>query len=149
MKPGTTIEVKGDKKISPFEQQWGEPVTAIAEREGVLPETIYMRVQNYGTPYQRRDKPTACELMYGKTQYQIALEEGVTHLTILSRLRRTSSAYQEKKHHMAGKTRGGVNHFEQGQVTQKTNGWLMPEHPEYNTWRYKYIKKLLGDSNED
>lgn len=80
-----------------FKQTWGYTCNQLAEMEGVTPEAIRMRVRNYGTPFQRRKKPTQFEEKYGKTLGQIALELGLHPATVARRDRIYGDAYAESK----------------------------------------------------
>lgn len=70
-----------------FEQRWGIHVKDLAQVEQVTPQSIQMRVRNYGTPFQRRAKPTVWEEQYGKTLAQLAADRGVHPVTITHRLK--------------------------------------------------------------
>ena len=61
MKLGMRSDSKGR---TPFEQKWGMHVKELAKQECVGPEAIYMRVRNYGTPFQRHPKPSVEEIMF-------------------------------------------------------------------------------------
>lgn len=68
-----------------FKKTWGYSCNKLAAMEGVTPEAIRMRVKNYGTPFQRRKKPTKFEIEYGKTLGQLALELGLHPATVARR----------------------------------------------------------------
>lgn len=80
-----------------FKKQWGYHCDDIAEMEGVTPEAIRMRVIKFGTPWQRRNKPTKFELKYGKTLGQMALELNLHPQTLARRERLHGDAYYEPK----------------------------------------------------
>ena len=73
------------KKRVNFKERWGIPCNDLAEMEGVTPEAIRMRVLNFGTPFQRRGKPTKFEAKYGKTLGQLALDLGIHPITVARR----------------------------------------------------------------
>lgn len=81
-----------------FKERWGYSCNHLAAMEGVTPEAIRMRVRNYGTPFQRRKKPTQFEVKYGKTLGQIALELGLHPATVARRDRIYGDAYAESKY---------------------------------------------------
>ena len=73
------------KKRVDFKEKWGIACNELAEMEGVTPEAIRMRVRNFGTPWQRRGKPTKWETKYGKTIAQLALERNLHPQTLARR----------------------------------------------------------------
>ena len=70
-KTGFIEPEKPQETQTDFELKWGEPAYKIAERENVSTTTIHMRVWNYGTPFQRKAKPSEWETKYGKTKVEI------------------------------------------------------------------------------
>ena len=60
--------------ITSFEHKWGYHVKELAESELIKPEALHMRVRNYGNPFQRKPKPSVCEIMYGQTLFEKAIE---------------------------------------------------------------------------
>ena len=119
-------------KITQFEKRWGETARDIAIRENVKIQTIHMRVRNYGTPYQRRAKPTLCETLYGKTQKEIALELGLHPMTIKKRLDEHKNAYYESP--MTGKKSSSHTDWLKDARWGNQQRWCMPEHPEYRRY---------------
>lgn len=73
------------KKRVDFKEKWGIACNELAEMEGVTPEAIRMRVRNFGTPFQRRGKPTKFEKKYGKTLGELALDLGIHPITVARR----------------------------------------------------------------
>ncbi len=56
------------KKITKFEHKWGVTANDLAKLEMLTTtDAIHMRVRNFGSPFQRKPKPSTCEIMYGKT----------------------------------------------------------------------------------
>ena len=144
MNKGTTIEPVKQRKISAFEAKWGESASSIGAREGVSPEAIHMRVKKFGTPWQRRVKPTACEMIYGKTVHSIALDLGLHYITVLTRLRKHGSPYVTQRKQTSN-AEHDLSWLNEPYASVKLKGWLMPEHPDYQSWRYKHALKFLGD----
>lgn len=72
-------------KRTDFKEKWGISCKELAELEGVTCEAIRMRVRNFGTPFQRRGKPTKFEIKYGKTLGELALELGIHPITLARR----------------------------------------------------------------
>jgi len=68
-----------------FKKDWGISCKDLAHIEGVTCEAIRMRVLNYGTPFQRRNKPTKFEKKYGKTLYVLANEMNLHPQTVARR----------------------------------------------------------------
>jgi hypothetical protein len=73
--------------ITAFEERWGIHVKDLALVEGVTPQSIQMRVRNFGTPFQRRAKCTFWEERYGNTLAQLAAQRGVHPMSIERRQR--------------------------------------------------------------
>lgn len=70
-----------------FKERWGITAHDLARVEGTTPDAIHMRVHKFGTPFQRRNKPTDYEQKYGKTSGQLALERGIHPVTVCYRER--------------------------------------------------------------
>lgn len=141
------------RKNTRFEQKYGMHIADFAAMEGVGADAIRMRVMNFGTPYQRRKRPTLIEIMTGKTRYEIAEELDLHPLTVLIRLQTHGSYRFEKDNygHNAHSKVAEVN-WRERLIEPSHKGWLMPQHPEYGTWRYKYIAqhcKFSQEANED
>ena len=136
MKSGQKYTYVDGKRITPFEDEWGFSVDDLALREETTPEAIRMRVKRFGTPFQRKSKPTVCERIHGKTVWQIAKAMGVTHITIHKCVREGRDPY--KDHGNRGLRRDGKVFTP---VNPSQAGWLMPEHPDHDTWRDAYETK--------
>jgi len=129
-------------KPSKFEERWGEPAYKIAEREDVSVTNIYMRVHNYGNPYQRRAKPTAIEAKYGKTRQEIAKELHLHPITVGHRELYDTGVYIEDKKavtHNRNTKYTGI-HWTEQRAHNYDKFWLMPEHPDYAKERAKADK---------
>lgn len=74
-------------KETEFKQRWGISAHDLGRVEDTTPDAIHMRVHKFGTPFQRRNKPTDYEIKYGKTSGQLALERGVHPVTLCLRER--------------------------------------------------------------
>ena len=150
-----TYVPKSPRTETDFSKKWGILAYELAQEEGTTCDAIHMRVRNYGNPFQRKRSPTLCEIMTGKTAIELAHELGVTPITIWERLKNYGDAYFEHDSPTAranrGKTKCGVHWSETrygGIYTGAKQGWLSPRHPEYKTWRFKYIKQYCPISNE-
>jgi hypothetical protein len=140
---------------TPFSEKWGLTAKDLAFEEGTTTAAIHMRVMHFGNPFQRKKSPTICEVMTGKTAIELAHELNVTPITIAQRLKEYGDPYYDSGIH--GKYNKGVTRAElhwsktkQGGVAIGTKqGWLHPRHPEYNTWRYKYIQTHCPTSCDD
>jgi len=139
---------KNPLKVTPFSQKWGILAHDFAIEEDTTTAAIHMRVMKFGTPFQRKRAPTICEVMTGKTTIELALELNVTPCTISKRLQEHGDAYYVSDMAVAqaniGTTRA-EQHWSKtrqaGIVKGTKEGWLSPRHPEYKTWRYKYIQQ--------
>jgi hypothetical protein len=115
-----------------FIRKWGIHATELAKQEGVSTEAIHMRVQNYGTPFQRKAKPTLCEKLHHKTDYELGMELNLHPQSIRRKVAKFNNAYYENPY---------ADHPLRGQVistkhdwrteVKKTKFWLHPEHPDY------------------
>jgi len=141
-KTGFIITRKPHKSITAFEKKWGEPAYKIAERENVSTATIHMRVRNYGSPYQRKAKPSTWEAKYGKTIVEICkelylhpvnlhLREKTNGKVYCEDILQNGGAYRNRKieKHKHTKHWSKLPHFK-GDIF-----WLMPEHPDYKEQR--------------
>lgn len=128
-KGSTKITLEDGSKITQFEHKWGIDAIKLAELEGVTPDAIHMRVQLYGTPFQRRNKVTLWEEKYGKTLGQIALEEGLHPITVANKHYRFGDVYAKTD-----------QRFARGKHT-KVKWWLIP--------RYKRMIKSTYFTLED
>lgn len=119
-----------NSKITRFEQKWGIHVRDLAEQEGTTPDAIQMRVMRFGTPFQRKSKPTICEIKHGKTVARIAQELNMHPVSIQERIRIHGNAYYESNY---SHSKGNL-----GDTRYKDTEWLHPSHPDYATWRNNY-----------
>ena len=139
---------KNPLKHTAFSEKWGILAKDLAAEEGVTTDAIQMRVMRFGTPFQRKKIPTICEVMTGKTVIQIAHELGVTPITISQRIKNYGDAYYEPNHNIGISTRGSTRAERHWTETRQAGimpgcrtGWLSPRHPDYQTWRYKFIQQ--------
>ncbi len=139
---------KNPKKETKFSKKWGITAIDLAAEEGVSPDAIQMRVMRFGTPFQRKKLPTICEVMTGKTAIELGLELNVTPISISERLRSCGDAYYATE--LAGPAAQRGTHRAEFHWTQtklagvrpgSKQGWLSPRHPDYLTWRYKFIQQ--------
>ena len=119
------------QKNSPFENKWGERAENIADREGVSEATIHMRVHNFGSPYQRRGKPTKWEVKYWKTAKELCHELRLHIQTLELRERKYGTIYCEDM--MQKKNR--IYSVPDMKPVEDQKPWLMREHPDYVAWR--------------
>lgn len=157
-KPYPYVPIK-PRTNTKFERNWGISARDLAKEEGISSDAIQMRVMRFGNPFQRKKLPTMCEVMTGKTAIQLAIELGVTPITVYERLRKFGDAYYESEHGVASKLRGtqrAEKHWTETTIGGSNpgckTGWLSPRHPEYHTWRYKLIQKhcpTAHDSEEN
>tara|TARA_R100001460_G_scaffold38649_2_gene73190 strand:+ start:7936 stop:8388 length:453 start_codon:yes stop_codon:yes gene_type:complete len=138
-KTGFTTEDRDRRSIykeTQFELKWGERAEAIARRENVRTATIHMRVHNYGSPYQRYKTPNQIQLRYGKTTWQIAVELGITPITVFERWRKHKDVYWNQENPQHNRGTGDVRKMS-GQYPNffAEREWLMPEHPNYCAYK--------------
>lgn len=139
---------KNPLKETKFSKKWGILAHDLAEEEGTTTDAIHMRVHKWGNPFQRKSAPTICEVMTGRTAIDLAHELGVTPCTISKRIQDYGDPYRESDMPTVKATKGTTraerhwSETHQGGVIRGTKeGWLSPRHPEYKTWRYKYIQE--------
>ena len=145
MKKGSkkwTTTVDG-KKVTNFEAKWGIHVKDLAEQEMVTPEALHMRVKLYGSPFQRKPKPTVTELMYGKTKYEIADEENIHPGSLIVRLYEQGDAYYRSNHQYTIGNDYGGREWKSDKKAQKPQGWLHENHMWHKMWRIILIKYVL------
>lgn len=133
---------------SDFEKRWGMNVHEFAKSENTTPDAIHMRVMRFGTPYQRKNKPTIYEIFYDRTQIELAKELNMNPSSVGMRVRTKGTPWQTalcrpKKSESMIK---GFEYYEQKhkQITdpyQRSKTWLHPDHPEYNTWRKEWLER--------
>ena len=142
-------EINRRKKVNGkthFEYTWGIHSKELAKRDCVTPEALHMRVKLFGTPFQRLPQPSICELMYNKTNIELAREVGMHPTALLTRLNNSGSAYYESNYmHNQGKHFRGVD-WKTTKWANKPQGWLAPEHPQHQYWRYN-IHNVMSRHN--
>ena len=136
-----------------FELKWGIMASELAKSERTTIDAIHMRVHKFGSPFQRKAKPTQFEIFYRKTQLELAQECDVHISTIAQRVRKTGSPYSTdlprsyEGRHGLGK---GFDHFHDVKKAhlvapyQKCGEWLHPDHPDYKTWRKTWLPATLA-----
>ena len=150
---------------NPFKEVWGVTRFEIAAIEGVTPDNISMRLLNFGTPWQRRAKPTRFELLHSRTRYEIAEELNVHPGTVECHMHNSKNAYiiPERRdgtgpgYWNLGKGRFGDSHWRDMIQSRRYTGWcpgwtwLMPQHPDYEAWRLGKLfpNDYIGGSSWD
>jgi len=121
-------------KDKSFSAKWGERAHTIAEREDVAVATIHMRVNKFGSPYQRAEKPTKSEELCGKTLFQLAEELKLHPQTVMGRINTYRNPYISK---------WGISRSEKiyNAVTGRYSTWLAEEHPCYAEWKQQKDKQ--------
>ena len=143
-----TTTVDG-KKVTNFEAKWGIHVKDLAEQEMVTPEALHMRIKLYGSPFQRKPKPTVTELMYGKTKYEIADEENIHPGSLIVRLYEQGDAYYRSNHQYTIGNDYGGREWKSDKKAQKPQGWLDQRHPAYTKWRVEVVRYVLDGDTVD
>jgi hypothetical protein len=129
---------KNSRKIdgkTPFQQKWGITANELAEQDGVTPSAIHMRVLHWGTPWQRKAKPTQFERKYSKTILELAEELNLHPMSVQLREIKHGNVYWEsdRPSPLRGKNMGG-RHWKEWK-NYKELPWLHPNHPDYVAWR--------------
>lgn len=118
-------------KPTKFTLKWGISSQELAESEGVVPDTLHMRVRNYGTPFQRAKGPDRFERRYGKTQYELAVETGLSFNTVMFYENEKGGVYHYKTANLKNRTHN-IKGVDEGINTQRRDQfWLHPLHPKY------------------
>ena len=116
----------------PFVKKWGIRAIELAKQEGVSTDAIHMRVQLYGTPYQRKAKPTLCEQIHGKTDYELGMELNLHPQSVRRRVKVYGDAYREnprQEHPLRGQVISTKKDWRTD--VKRTKFWLHPKHPDY------------------
>ena len=122
---------KWRQKRSTFEDKWGERAESIADREGVSEATIHMRVHNFGSPYQRRAKPTKWERKNWKTGKELCYELRLHLQSLLVREHKFGTVYCDDQL----QTKNRAYPIPDMKPVENQKPWLMKEHPDYIAWR--------------
>ena len=115
-----------------FYSKYGMKAIELAKEEGVSTDAINMRVHLYGTPFQRKAKPTLCEQIHNKTDYELGLELNIHPQSIRRKVRLYGTAYYEnprQTHPLRGKVISTKKDWRAN--AKKTKFWLHPKHPDY------------------
>ena len=110
-----------------FERLWGVRADAIAEEDHTTVSAIHMRVSRFGTPWQRKSKPTWCEAQYGRTLWELAQLIGVSTNSLMHRRKQGRDLFQPNC----------SNRPTEGAPDPQANSvfWLHPRHPDYQAQR--------------
>ena len=135
----------GMKKLgrTRFELEYGERIEEFAARECVTTEAVWNRIRMWGSPYQRRAKPTKYERQYARTQYEIAEEINRHPHTVICNLKKGQSAFTTTKDRPGGwpgpASKFGCANWREaiqaGHYASIQHPWLHPLHPDYAAWR--------------
>ena len=128
------MSIRQSKVISSFEEKWGITIGELAESEDTTFEAIHMRVHNFGTPFQRRAKPTYFERKYSKTLAEIAIEKDAHPNTIYQKEKIVGHIDFDVDTHFNG-TRSSTGIEWQKLKKHRVKPWLHPSHPDYESWR--------------
>ena len=142
------MDKKVYKKHKPtrFQTRWGMSSQELAESEGISPDGVHMRVRNFGTPFQRAKSPDKFERKYGKTQYELACETGLSFNTIMFYENEKGGVYHERNDNLKNR-KHNIKGVDDGVNTQRRDQfWLHPEHPRYQDAR---DCKWFGDTDEN
>ena len=133
------------EKVTQFEAKYGCHVKDFARAEGTTPAAIHMRVMNFGTPYQRRGRPTVCEILTGYSKRFLA-EHIDYHYNSIAQKLCTREGQQNVMRMFAHANAVPVEidgkMFTLEDIVDRWS-WLMEEHEDYLTWRYSHTVMLL------
>jgi len=129
-------------KTSRFEETYGVHCGEFAAAEGVSPEAIRMRLKHFGTPFKRRAKPTTCEIITGHSTRYLSKVLGI-HFNYVSNLLTTKAGQNKLFVHMSK-----PEHAAELLSDNDLGTWLMPQHPDADTWRYKTAQGIYNDPNK-
>ena len=88
---------------------------------------------------QRRARPTASEIITGLTRKEIARRVDY-HYNYVGQKLLTREGAHDLMHRLNA-------HAEKYSIIDTDKeAWLMPQHPDYNTWRYTHTIKLLENT---
>ena len=130
--------------ITQFEYKWGKHISYFVEFEKCTPEAIRMRVLKNGNPWQRKPEPTPAEKKYQRTLKELALELDIHPGSVMQRISRTGSPWEESKatyNPETGESKIGWNRgkrFVNWQVTTQFGSlkpWVMESAPGYQLWK--------------
>ena len=139
--------IKGTKTVNgktPFEQKWGISANELAEAEGVSTPAIHMRVNLYGTPFQRKAKPSKIEGKYGKTIFELGKQLNLHPISVVQRELWFGNVFRESN--KPSPTRGKTlkpEEYKKWRKHYKDRFWLHKNHPDYDRAR----QGNWGDSN--
>lgn len=127
-------------KPTRFEQNWGIHVQDLADQEHVTADAIHMRTMKWGTPWQRKAKPTYWENKYGRT------------LTEISEIIQRHIVSVEHREKLYGNVFEGTKDYAQtreytyDKTLVKNKFWLHPNHPDYEKERAKLKEYYNGQA---
>lgn len=131
--------IKGTRTVNgktPFEQKWGISANELAEQEGVGTPAIHMRVNLYGTPFQRKAKPTNIERKYGATIFELGKQLNLHPISVVQRELWFGDVYREsdRPSHNRGKSLKPEEE-KKWRKHYKDVFWLHENHPDYDRAR--------------
>lgn len=146
------------EKVTQFEAKYGCHVKDFARAEGTTPAAIHMRVMNFGTPYQRRARPTVCEILTGYSKRFIASHIDLHYnsiaqkiltrqgqIDVMNRLQEAKGLYSPvyTDNILLDMTSLSTDKWTSIDQQEDKWSWLMLEHEDYLTWRYDHTVMLL------
>lgn len=129
-----------------FVTKWGILPSELAEREGVSIDAIHMRVYKWGTPWRRKYKPTASEIQFGKTNVELGHECNLHPVSVQHNINKYGVPEHPNPSHMGSWNKGathGEEHWSKNPKYSRIKAWLMPEHPDYETFKNGTHKQRL------
>ena len=117
-----------------FISKWGMLAVTLAREENVSCASIHMRVSKFGSPLQRKAKPSKAELIHNKTEGELALEINIHPQSIRQRLRKHNDAYHINPVKVGNPNAGAIYSDDDWRDWPKVKNsvfWLHPLHPDY------------------
>jgi hypothetical protein len=138
-------KARGKNTNTNFELKWGLHARDLAAAECVSVDAIHMRVRNFGTPFQRRSRPTKCETITGRTLGQWAKSLNMHPVSIYLRLTKHGDPRRESpggQGRSQAHTRRAPIHWSERKTAREMAGecWLHPLHPNYANWMSQFTE---------
>ena len=121
-----------------FTNKWGIQPHVLAEQENLTIDAIHMRVMKWGTPWRRKAMPTSCEIKFGKTMVELAIQYGLHPVYIQQCSVKYGTPYHPNPSHIGTWNKGtthGDDHWSKNPKFSNVREWLMPQHPDYDLFK--------------
>lgn len=126
------------KKKTNFHKNWNIPAKELAVQENCMTQAIHMRVLHFGNPFQRRSRPSSCEILTGKLIAEHGKTTGMHPVSVANNLRQYGEIEKPNKKVQGRWNRGAqyaAIHWSELRQFKNQVTWLMPCHPDYEWFR--------------